>query len=67
MSTELKVGDRVEVERKRKKDAIPEKATGTIHRISHTITIGGEPTAYIDYDDGVDSYWCPLSKIKKLS
>lgn len=63
----LKEDDRVEVIRQVGKNGASEKVTGLVKRLSSTVTIGGEATAYVEYDDGQDGYWHPISKCKKLN
>ena len=64
MIKEFKIGDKVKVMRQIGKDGVPELATGVIDGFSDVITIGGEKTAIIKYDDGNSPYWHPLSKIE---
>lgn len=59
----LTVGDKVKVIRKVGPNDTGTWVTGTINYFSGTITIGGEQTAHVLYDDGGD-YYHPLSKIK---
>lgn len=63
----LKEGDRVKVMRQIGKRGTPTEVTGTIERFMSIITIGGERTALVKYDDGQPSYAHPISNIKLQS
>lgn len=60
---ELKKDDKVKVLRKIGPNDPGTEVTGTINYFSETVTIAGEPTAHIIYDDG-GGYYHALSKIK---
>jgi hypothetical protein len=66
-SYELRVGDKVKVMRQIGKLGIPTEVTGVIERFMNIVTIGGEKTASIKYDDGEGSYCHALSKITPIS
>jgi hypothetical protein len=66
-SYELRVGDKVKVMRQIGKLGTPTEVTGFIERFMNIVTIGGEKTALIKYDDGEVSYCHALSKITPIS
>jgi hypothetical protein len=60
----MKKNDPVKVMRQIGKNGQPELVTGKIISFSGTITIDGEPTAVIQYDDNGEKYWHKTSEIQ---
>ena len=58
----LKKGQTVRVMRRIGKNGVPTEVIGTFERFSFTITINGQPTAVIRYEDG-QSYWYPIDEL----
>jgi len=63
----LSVGDRVKVIRKKGPSDQGTEVTGIIELFSSIVTIGGEQTAHVKYDDTGDGYYHPLSKIRPIN
>lgn len=62
----LSVGDKVKVLRKTGPNDAGTEVTGVIEMFSSVVTIEGEATAHIKYDDTGDGYYHRLSKIKPI-
>jgi hypothetical protein len=60
----MKINDRVVVERQVGKNGLKIKTFGIIKKFSNIITIGGEYTAFVNYDNSDEGYYYPLSKIE---
>tara|TARA_R110000744_G_scaffold365698_2_gene474579 strand:+ start:729 stop:926 length:198 start_codon:yes stop_codon:yes gene_type:complete len=60
----MKINDKVIVERQIGKKGTKKNVCGVINRFSDIITIKGENTAYVNYNNHTDGYYYPLSKIK---
>ena len=68
MNQELKVGDNVIVMRQIGKNGPREEVTGVIERFTNGITIRGQLTAVVKYDDNkCDPYVHPIPEIKLIT